>query len=70
MLRRADNNRLQRTVIRRHGGGASAPLHYALAPRVTRQRAAAEPERLGDTRIGAYSLWNSRELHKHVCSFS
>jgi hypothetical protein len=38
----AHNKQLQRTVIRRCGDGASAPLHYALAPRFTRQRAAAE----------------------------
>ena len=36
------NKHLQRTVIRRRGDGASAPLHYALAPRITGQRAAAE----------------------------
>jgi hypothetical protein len=36
------NKQLQRTVIRRRGDGASAPFHYALAPRFTRQRAAAE----------------------------
>jgi hypothetical protein len=39
------NKQLQRTVIRRRGDGASAPLHYALAPRFTRQRAAAELRR-------------------------
>jgi hypothetical protein len=39
------NKQLQRTVTRRRGDGASAPLHYALAPRVTRQRAAAELRR-------------------------
>jgi len=36
------NKQLQRTVTRRRGDGASAPFHYALAPRFTRQRAAAE----------------------------
>jgi hypothetical protein len=36
------NKQLQRTVIRRRGDVASAPFHYALAPRFTRQRAAAE----------------------------
>jgi hypothetical protein len=39
------NKQLQRTVIRRRGDGASAPFHYALAPRFTRQRAAAELRR-------------------------
>ena len=36
------NKQLQRTVTRRRGRAASAPFHYALAPRITRQRAAAE----------------------------
>ena len=36
------NKQLQRTVIRCRGDGASAPFHYALAPRFTRLRAAAE----------------------------
>jgi len=36
---------LQRTVTRRRGDVASAPLHYALAPRVTPRRAAAELRR-------------------------
>jgi hypothetical protein len=39
------NKQLQRTVIRRPGDGASAPFHYALAPRFTRRRAAAELRR-------------------------
>jgi hypothetical protein len=39
------NKHLQRTVIRRRGGGANAPFHYALAPRITRHRAAAELRR-------------------------
>jgi hypothetical protein len=39
------NKQLQRTVIRRRGDGASAPFHYALAPRFIRQRAAAELRR-------------------------
>jgi hypothetical protein len=39
------NKQLQRTVTRRRGDGASAPFHYALAPRFTRQRAAAELRR-------------------------
>jgi hypothetical protein len=41
----APNQQLQRTVIRRRGDGASAPFHYALTPRFTRQRAAAELRR-------------------------
>jgi hypothetical protein len=47
MRRRAvpANKQLQRTVIRRRGDGASAPLHYALAPRWLGQRAAAELRR-------------------------
>jgi hypothetical protein len=39
------NKQLQRTVTRRRGDGASAPFHYAFAPRFTRQRAAAELRR-------------------------
>ena len=39
------NKQLQRTVIRRRGDGASAPFHFALAPRFARQRAAAELQR-------------------------
>ena len=39
------NKQLQRTVTRRRGDVASAPFHYALAPRFTRQRAAAELRR-------------------------
>ena len=41
----AHNKQLQRTVTRRRGRAASAPLHYALAARWTRQRAAAELRR-------------------------
>jgi hypothetical protein len=41
----AHNKQLQRTVTRRRGDGASAPFHYALAPRFTRHRAAAELRR-------------------------
>jgi hypothetical protein len=41
----AYNKQLQRTVTRRRGGGAIAPFHYALAPRNTRQCAAAELRR-------------------------
>jgi len=39
------NKQLQRTVTRRRGDGASAPFHFALAPRFIRQRAAAELRR-------------------------
>jgi hypothetical protein len=39
------NKQLQRTVTRRRGDSASAPFHYALALRFTRQRAAAELRR-------------------------
>jgi len=45
MVLATHNKQLQRTVTRRRGDGASAPLHYALAPRFTRQRAAAELRR-------------------------
>jgi len=45
MLCQPHNKQLQRTMIRRRGDGASAPFHYALAPRFTRQRAAAELRR-------------------------
>jgi hypothetical protein len=44
-LRQPANKQLQRTVTRRRGDGASAPFHYALAQRFTRQRAAAELRR-------------------------
>jgi hypothetical protein len=43
--RRTHNKQLQRTVKRYRGDTASAPLHYALAVRFTRQRAAAELRR-------------------------
>ena len=39
------NKQLQRTVTPRRGDVASAPFHYALAPRITRHRAAAELRR-------------------------
>ena len=39
------NKQLQRTVTPRRGDVASAPFHSALAPRVTRRRAAAELRR-------------------------
>ena len=32
------NKQLQRTVMRHRGDAASAPFHYALASRFTRQR--------------------------------
>jgi hypothetical protein len=41
----SSNEQLQRTVTRRRGDGASAPFHYAHAPRFTQQRAAAELRR-------------------------
>jgi hypothetical protein len=42
---KSPNKQLQRTVTRRRGDVASAPFHYALAPRIRRQRAAAELRR-------------------------
>jgi hypothetical protein len=39
------NKQLQRTVKRHRGDAASAPFHYALAPRFTRQHTAAELRR-------------------------
>jgi hypothetical protein len=39
------NKQLQRTVTPHTGDTASAPFHYALAVRFTRQRAAAELRR-------------------------
>jgi hypothetical protein len=44
-LCQSPNKQLQRTVIRHRGDTASAPFHYALAVRFTRQRAAAELRR-------------------------
>jgi len=41
----SSNKQLQRTVIRRRGDDATAPFHYALAPRFTPQRTAAELRR-------------------------
>jgi hypothetical protein len=41
----APNKQLQRTVIPNRWRGASASFHYALAPRFTRLRAAAELRR-------------------------
>jgi hypothetical protein len=43
--REPPNKQLQRTVIGRRGRGACASFHYAHAPRITRQRAAAELRR-------------------------
>jgi hypothetical protein len=45
MVCQASNKQLQRTVERHRGDAASAPFHYALAPRSKRQRAAAELRR-------------------------
>jgi hypothetical protein len=39
------DKQLQRTVTRHRGDVASPLLHYALAPRITRQRAAAQLRR-------------------------
>jgi hypothetical protein len=39
------NKQLERTVIPHRGDAASAPFHYALASRFTRQRAAAQLRR-------------------------
>ena len=39
------NKQLERTVNRHRGDVASAPFHYALAPRGTQYRAAAQPQR-------------------------
>ena len=39
------SKQLQRTVITQRGIGRSAPFHYALVPRFTRQRAAADLRR-------------------------
>jgi len=49
------NKQLQRTVTCRRGDGASAPLHYALAPRFTPQRAAAELRRYAATETAVAS---------------
>jgi hypothetical protein len=46
------NKQFQRTVTRRRGDAASAPFHYALAPRVTRQHAAAELRRYASVADG------------------
>jgi hypothetical protein len=45
MSRVTPNKLLQRTVIPNRWRGASASFHYALAPRITRRRAAAEQQR-------------------------
>jgi hypothetical protein len=57
------NKQLQRTVIQRPGDGASAPFHYALAPRVTRQRAAAELRRYTPC-LSRRTLW--RKASRYV----
>jgi hypothetical protein len=43
--RLSPNKQLQRTVERHRGDAASASFHFALASRITRQRAAAELRR-------------------------
>jgi hypothetical protein len=58
------NKQLQRTVTRRRGDGASAPFHYALAPRVTRQRAAAELRRWAATLERVVSLKNRADYDR------
>jgi hypothetical protein len=45
MSRVSSNKQLQRTVIPNRLRRASASFHYALAPRIPRQRAAAELRR-------------------------
>ena len=42
MVRQPHKKQLERAVTRYRGDAASAPFHYALAPRVTRQRAVAQ----------------------------
>jgi hypothetical protein len=46
----APNKQLQRTVKRRRG--ESAAFHYALASRITRQRAAAQLQRYAARHVG------------------
>jgi hypothetical protein len=55
------NKQLQRTVTRRRGDGASAPFHYALAPRWTAQRAAAELRRYAAMFKAGFSFTQSGE---------
>lgn len=45
MARQPLNEQLERTAMRHRGDAASMPVHYALASRGTRQRAAAELQR-------------------------
>jgi hypothetical protein len=45
------NKQLQRTVTRRRVRAACAPLHFALAPRWTALRAAAELRRYAERRV-------------------
>src|SRR5688572_10950607 len=56
MPSRAPNKQLQGTVTRRRGRGASAPFHSAPAPRITRQRAAAELRRYAAGRPRLFTL--------------
>ena len=57
------NKQLQRTVTGRRGDGASAPLHYALAPRFQRHRAAAELRRYAQRREWrTFRVWNVPNL--------
>jgi hypothetical protein len=57
------NKQLQRTVIRRRGRVACAPLHYARAPRFTRQRAAAELRRLAAIETATFFLDRGARLY-------
>jgi hypothetical protein len=69
----AHNKQLQRTVTRRRGDAASAPLHFVLAARFTRQCAAAELCRyaarsvvLALSLVFALSCGNAAELLESV----
>ena len=59
------NKQLQRTVKRRRGDAASAPFHYARAPRITRQRAAAELRRYTE-RDHAVLFAKTKSAHRRV----
>jgi len=56
------NKQLQRTVTRRRGRGASASFHYALAPRFTRQRAAAELRRYASQARRLLLKWSAMKI--------
>jgi len=59
------NKQLQRTVIRHRGDTASAPFHYALAVRFTRQRAAAELRRYAAPRRRGIVEGEIRRQRRH-----